>query len=165
MAPWTLVVTALLKFLSLSTSAVLTSEETLVSITWLRCKLEFQQVGLFSVRGHLSIAEGVEESLTTWFFFSVSRPQFSLRNRPVSLAVVSQTPLLSAYPATANSLKTLGFLSSTYLTLHPAEGRDVLPFHVDSGSFMALLKTLSQTDLSRYKVHGSYLSGSGAQSR
>ena len=32
-----MVVTALLKFLTLSASAVLTSDETLVSITWLRC--------------------------------------------------------------------------------------------------------------------------------
>ena len=37
LASWTLVVTALLKFLSLSASPVLTSDETLVSITWLRC--------------------------------------------------------------------------------------------------------------------------------
>ena len=37
LTPWTLVVTALLKFLSLSASAVLTSDETLVNITWLRC--------------------------------------------------------------------------------------------------------------------------------
>ena len=36
LASWTLVVTALLKFLTLSASAVLTSDETLVSITWLR---------------------------------------------------------------------------------------------------------------------------------
>ena len=36
-ASWTLVVTALLKFLTLSASAVLTSDETLMSITWLRC--------------------------------------------------------------------------------------------------------------------------------
>ena len=71
---------------------------------------------------------------------------------------------MSAYPARANSLKTHGFLSSTYLTLHPAERRDVMPFDVDSGLFLALLMTLSQTDLSRYKFHGSYLSGSGAQS-
>ena len=72
---------------------------------------------------------------------------------------------MSAYPARANSLKTHGFLSSTYLTLHPAERRDVMPFDVDSGLFLALLMTLSQTDLSHYKFHGSYLSGSGAQSR
>ena len=79
LAPWTLVVTASLKFLTLSASAVLTSDEALVNITWLRCQPEFPQVRLFSVRGHLSIAECVEESLTTWFF-SVSRPQLSLRN-------------------------------------------------------------------------------------
>ena len=73
--------------------------------------------------------------------------------------------MLSAYPARANSLKTHGFLSTAYLTLHPAERRDVIPFHVDSGLFLALLMTLNQTDLSRYKFHVSYLSGSGAQSR
>ena len=69
LASWPLVVTALLKFLTLSALAVLTSDETLVSITWLRCYLEFHQVRQSSVRGHLSIAEGVEESLTTCFFF------------------------------------------------------------------------------------------------
>ena len=69
--------------------------------------------------------------------------------------------MLSAYHARANSLKTHGFLSSTYLTLHPAARRDVMLFHVDSGLFLALLMTLNQTDLSPYK---SYLSGSGAQS-
>ena len=37
LASWTLVVMALLKFLALSASAVLTSDKTLVSITWLRC--------------------------------------------------------------------------------------------------------------------------------
>ena len=37
LASWTLVVTALLKFLTLSASAVLTSDQTLVSISWLRC--------------------------------------------------------------------------------------------------------------------------------
>ena len=79
--------------------------------------------------------------------FAVSRSQFSMRNRPVSLWLISQTPLMSAYPARANSLKTRGFLSSTYLTLHPAERRDVILFHVDSGLFLALLMTLNQTDL------------------
>ena len=44
-------------------------------------------------------------------------------------------------------MKTHGFLSGTYLTLHPAERRDVMPFHVDSGLFLALFMTLSQTDL------------------
>ena len=34
-------------------------------------------------------------------------------------------------------------MSRTYLTLHPAEGRDVMPFDVDSGLFLALLMTLS----------------------
>ena len=62
-------------------------------------------------------------------------------------------------------MKSHGFLSSTYLTLHPAERRDVMPFDVDCGLFLALLMTLSETDLSRYKFHASYLSGSGAQSR
>ena len=42
--------------------------------------------------------------------------------------------------------QTHGFLSSTYLTLHPAERRDVMLFHVDSGLFLALLRTLNQTD-------------------
>ena len=37
LASWTLVVTARLKFLTLSASAVLTSDETLVSMTLLRC--------------------------------------------------------------------------------------------------------------------------------
>ena len=68
---WTLVVTALLKFLTLSASAILTSDKTLVSITWLRCWLEFQQVRLLSVRGHLSAAGGVEQCMTTWFLQSV----------------------------------------------------------------------------------------------
>ena len=40
-----------------------------------------------------------------------------------------------------------------------------MPFHVDSGLFLALIMTLNQTDLSRFKFLGSYLSGSGAQSR
>ncbi|KAK2549216.1 hypothetical protein P5673_030452, partial [Acropora cervicornis] len=122
LASWTPAVTALLKFLALSASAVLTSDETLISI------------------------------------------QFE-KHRPVSLGVVSQTPLLSAYPGRANSLKTHGFLSSTYLTLHLAERRDVMLFHVDSGLFLALLMTLNQTDLAPYKFHGSYLSGSVAQAR
>ena len=39
-----------------------------------------------------------------------------------------------------------------------------MPFHVDSGLFLALLMTLNQTDLSRFKFRGSYFSGSGAQS-
>ena len=39
-----------------------------------------------------------------------------------------------------------------------------MPFDVDSGLFLSLLMAMSQTDLSRYKFHGSYLSGSGAQS-
>ena len=69
------------------------------------------------------------------------------KHRPISLGLISQTPLLSAYPARANSLKTHGFLSSTYLTLHPAERTDVILFHVDSGLFLALLMTLNQTDL------------------
>ena len=34
---------------------------------------------LFFVIGYVSIAVGVKESFTTWFF-SVSRPQFSLGN-------------------------------------------------------------------------------------
>ena len=140
LASWTLVATALLKFLTLSTSAVLTSDETLVSITWLRCWLEFQQVRLLSVGGHLSTTKGVEECATTWFLQSVDLFE---KHRPVSLWVVSQTPLLSAYPARANSLKTHGFFSSTYLTLHPAERRDVMLFHVDSGLSLALLMTLN----------------------
>ena len=69
------------------------------------------------------------------------------KHRPVSLWLISQTSLMSAYPARANSLKTHGFLSSTYLTLHPAERTDVTLFHVDSGWFLALLMTLHQTDL------------------
>ena len=99
--------------------------------------MEFQQVRQSSIRGHLSIPEGVEESLTNWFF-----------QRPISLGVVSQTPLLSAYPARANSLKTHGFLSSTYLTLRPAERRHAMLFHVDSGLFLQMPITLNQTDLS-----------------
>ena len=71
LASWTLVVTALLKFLTISASAVLTSDETLVSITWLRCWLEFQQVRLLSVRGHLSATGVVEQCVTTWFLQSV----------------------------------------------------------------------------------------------
>ena len=118
---------------------------------------------LFFVRGYVSIAEGVKESFTTWFF-SVSRPQFSLGNRPLSLRVVSQTPLLSAYCAKTNSSKTHGFSSSTYLTLHPAERRDVMLFYVDSGLVLALLRILNQTDLPPYKFHESYLSGAGMQS-
>ncbi|KAK2554932.1 hypothetical protein P5673_023618 [Acropora cervicornis] len=110
LASWPLVVTALLKFLTLSASAVLTSDETLTSI------------------------------------------QFE-KHRPVSLGVVFQTPLLSAYPARANALKTHGFLSSTYLTLHHAERRDVMLFHVDSGLFLALPMTMNQTDLS-LECHG-----------
>ncbi|KAK2557341.1 hypothetical protein P5673_020446, partial [Acropora cervicornis] len=51
-------------------------------------------------------------------------------------------------------------LSSNYLTLHPAERRDFLLFHVDSGLFLGWLMTLNQTDLPPYKFHGSYLSGS-----
>ena len=81
---------------------------------------EFQQVRLFSIRGDLSIAEGVEEGLTTCFFSQETSIQFK-KHRPVSLGVVSQTPLLSAYHARAISLKTHGFLSNTYLTLYPAE--------------------------------------------
>ena len=84
-----------------------------------------------------------------------------MQHRPVSRGVVSQTPLLSDYRARANSLKIHGFLSSTYLTLHPAESRDVMLFHVGSGLFLALLRTLNQTDFAPYKFHGSYLSGSG----
>ena len=64
--------------------------------------------------------------MTTCFFFSQKTSIQFEKHRPVSLRVVSQTPLLSAYPARANSLKTHGFLSSTYLTLHPAERRDVM---------------------------------------
>ena len=78
--------------------------------------------------------------------------------------VISQTPLLSAYRAKMNSSKTHGFSSSTYLTLHPAERRDVMLFYVDFGLVLALLRTLNQTDLTPYKFHGSYLSGAGMQS-
>ena len=105
---------------------------------------EFQQVRLFSIRGDLSIGEGVEEGLTTCFFSQETSIQFK-KHRPVSLGVVS--PLLSAYHARAISLKTHGFLSNTYLTLYPAERRDVMLFHVDSGLLLALLMTLNQTDL------------------
>ena len=109
---------------------------------------------LFSVRGHLSIADCVEESLTTCFFSQEISIRFE-KHRPISLGIVSQTPLLSAYSsARANSLKTHGFSSSTYLTLHPAERRDVMLFHVDSGLFLVLLRTLNQTDLTPYKFHG-----------
>ena len=65
----------------------------------------------------------------------------------------SRPPLLSAYPARANSLKTHGFSSRTYLTLHPAERRGVMLLHVDSGFFLALLMTLNQTDISP-ECHG-----------
>ena len=119
---------------------------------------------LFFVRGYVSIAVGVKESFTTWFFSQYTSIQFG-KHRPLSLRVISQTPLLSAYRVKTNSSKTHGFSSSTYLTLHPAERRDVMLFFVDFGLVLALLRTLNQTDLTPYKFHESYLSGSGAQSR
>jgi len=71
---------------------------------------------------------------------------------------------LALRPAGGNSLRAHGFLSGAWLALRPAGRGDVVVCHVDSGLFLALLMTLNQTDLSRYKFHGSYLGGSGAQS-
>ena len=91
LASWTLIVTALLKFLTLSASAILTSDETLVSITWLRCWLEFQQVRLLSVRGHLSAAGGVEQCVTTWFLQSVDLSSVSETQTRFTLANLSNS--------------------------------------------------------------------------
>ena len=87
----------------------------------------------------------LKKALQPGFFSQWTSIQFG-KHRPLSLRVVSQTPLLSAYRAKTNSSKPHGFSSSTNLALHPAERRDVMLFYVDFGLVLALLMTLNQTE-------------------